>query len=200
VQLRAILRASHYGPVRLLLPMLAHDHEIDASLALIEQARDQLRHRGQPFDSHLPVGGMIEVPAAALCADYFARRLDFLSIGTNDLTQYTLAIDRADHEVASLYEPFHPAVLRLIAHTLRAARRAGKPVAVCGEMAGDCEATRILLGLGLTEFSMQAASLLRVKREIIRADRRRLLPVARRLLRAQTPQEVDEVRSALRGL
>lgn len=200
VQLRAILRASHYGPVRLLLPMLAHGHEIDASLSLIEQARDQLRDRGQPFDSQLPVGGMIEVPAAALCADYFARRLDFLSIGTNDLTQYTLAIDRADHEVASLYEPFHPAVLRLIAHTLRAARRAGKPVAVCGEMAGDCEATRVLLGLGLTEFSMQAASLLRVKREIIRADRRRLLPVARRLLRAQTPQEVDEVRSALRGL
>jgi phosphotransferase system enzyme I (PtsI) len=200
VQLRAILRASCYGPVRLLLPMLAHDHEIDASLALIEQARDQLRERGQAYDAGMRVGGMVEVPAAALCADYFARRLDFLSIGTNDLTQYTLAIDRADHEVASLYEPFHPAVLKLIAHTLRAARRAGKPVAVCGEMAGDCEATRVLLGLGLTQFSMQAASLLRVKREIVRVDRRRLMPIARRLLRAQTPQEVDEVRSLLRTL
>ncbi len=187
VQLRAILRASAHGPVRLLIPMLAHGHEIDQTLRLIGIAKAQLRERNLAFDDAMPVGGMVEIPAAALSASLFVRRLDFLSIGTNDLTQYTLAIDRSDHEVASLYEPFHPAVLRLVAMTIRAARRAGKPVAVCGEMAGDWGATQLLLGMGLREFSMHPASLLRVKREILRADVTKLAPRVTRLLQAVDP-------------
>ena len=190
VQLRAILRASACGRARLLLPMLAHSHEIDQALRLVEVAREQLRKRGQPFDAGIAVGGMVEVPAAALTAGLFVRKLDFLSIGTNDLIQYTLAIDRSDHDVASLYEPFHPAVLRLIGVTIRTARKAGKPVAVCGEMAGDWAATHLLLGMGLTEFSMHPASLLRVKQEILRADSSRLAPRVARLLAADDPLRV----------
>ncbi len=190
VQLRAILRASAFGSVRLLLPMLAHSHEIDQALRLVELAREQLRQRGEAFDPATPIGGMVEVPAAALTAGLFVRKLDFLSIGTNDLIQYTLAIDRSDHDVASLYEPFHPAVLRLIGMTIRTARKAGKPVAVCGEMAGDWAATHLLLGMGLTEFSMHPASLLRVKQEILRADTSRLAPRVSRLLAADDPLRV----------
>lgn len=190
VQLRAILRASAHGPVRLLIPMLAHGHEIDQALRLIEIARGQLRDRRVPFDEHMMVGGMVEIPAAALSARLLVRRLDFLSIGTNDLIQYTLAIDRTDHEVAALYEPFHPAVLRLIGMTIRAAQRAGKPVAVCGEMAGDWGATRLLLGLGLREFSMHPGSLLRVKSEILRADAAKLAPRVARLMNTDDPQRV----------
>ncbi|MCO5106040.1 MAG: phosphoenolpyruvate--protein phosphotransferase [Burkholderiaceae bacterium] len=190
VQLRAILRASAFGNARLLLPMLAHSHEIDRALRLVDLAKGQLRGRGLAFDERLPVGGMIEVPAAALTAGLFVRKLDFLSIGTNDLIQYTLAIDRSDHDVASLYEPFHPAVLRLIGMTIRTARKAGTPVAVCGEMAGDWAATRLLLGMGLTEFSMHPASLLRVKQEILRADASRLAPRVARLLASDDPLRV----------
>jgi phosphotransferase system enzyme I (PtsI) len=190
-QLRAILRAAEHGPVRLLIPMLVHVHEIDQALRLIAQARLQLSDRlGRPMPP-VPVGGMIEVPAAALSAGMFARRLDFLSIGTNDLVQYTLAIDRADHAVASLYDPFHPAVLQLVAQTIRAADRAGKPVAVCGEMAGDLEATRLLLGMGLRGFSMQPASLLRVKREILRCDAGRLRVRVSRLLGTDDPARLQ---------
>lgn len=189
-QLRAILRASARGKVRLLVPMIAHDHEVESTLALLAKAREQLRARGERFDPAMPIGAMIEVPAAALCAGFFARKLDFLSIGTNDLIQYALAIDRADHEVASLYEPFHPAVLRLVAMTLRAALKAGKPVSVCGEMAGDWGATRLLLGMGLTDFSMHPASLLRVKREILRADTAKLAPRVRRLVATDDPARV----------
>jgi phosphoenolpyruvate-protein phosphotransferase (PTS system enzyme I) len=189
-QLRAILRASAHGPVRLLVPMLAHAHEIEQALAMVEQARSALSGRGVAFDPAMPVGGMVEVPAAALTAGLFCRQLDFLSIGTNDLIQYTLAIDRADHEVASLYDPFHPAVLRLIAMTIRVARRAGRPVAVCGEMAGDPAATRLLLGMGLNQFSMHPASLLTVKQEILRADSTRLGPRVARLLASDDPLRV----------
>ena len=199
-QLRAILRAASHGPVRLLIPMLAHGHEIDQALAMVAQARSQLRDRGLPDAPAIAVGGMIEVPAAALTVGLFARRLDFLSIGTNDLIQYTLAIDRADHAVASLYDPFHPAVIRLVAQTIRAAQRAGKPVAVCGEMAGDLEATRMLLGMGLTDFSMQSASLLRIKREILDCDVSALRPHVGRLVNSDDPVKVraalDRLKSA----
>lgn len=190
-QLRAILRAAEHGPVRLLIPMLAHGHEIDQSLRLIERAREQLADRLRRPVPGVPVGGMIEVPAAALTAPFFARRLDFLSIGTNDLVQYTLAIDRADHAVASLYDPFHPAVLQLVAQTIRAGERAGKPVAVCGEMAGDLEATRLLIGMGLRAFSMHPASLLRTKREILRCDAERLRARVARLLASDDPARVQ---------
>jgi len=168
-QLRAILRASAHGPVKLLLPMVAHMHEIEATRAALESAKRELEARGQPYAASIPLGAMVEVPAIAIAIEPFAEQLDFLSIGTNDLIQYTLAIDRGDHDVANLYDPLHPAVLRLIAHTINAGERAGIPVAVCGEMAGESRLTRLLLGLGLTEFSMHPQQLLDVKREIRRA-------------------------------
>lgn len=182
-QLRAILRASVHGPVRLLLPMLSHQVQIDASRALLEQARQSLRERGVAFDPAMPVGGMIEVPAAAIAAASFARQFDFLSIGTNDLTQYTLAIDRADASVAALYDPRHPAVLRLIAHTIAAARRVRRPVCVCGEIAGDPEFAALLLGMGLREFSMHPASLLRLKDTVLGLDSVAARSLARQALR-----------------
>jgi phosphotransferase system enzyme I (PtsI) len=196
-QLRAILRASAHGPVRLLLPMLINCNEIDQTMRLVAQSRERLRERRQAFDEHLAIGGMIEVPAAALSVGLFLRKLDFLSIGTNDLIQYTLAIDRADHAVSSLYDPFHPAVLRLISMTIRAGQKAGKPVAVCGELAGDHAATRLLLGMGLTQFSMHLASLLTVKREVLQADVKQLRPKVSRLLGSDDP---EQVKGALRRL
>jgi len=186
-QLRAILRASAHGRVRLLVPMLAHAHEITQTLALIEQAKAQLRERGQAFDEALEVGGMIEIPAAALALGVFLEKLDFLSIGTNDLIQYTLAIDRADEAVAHLYDPLHPAVLRLIAHTLRAGAQAGLPVSICGEMAGDPQFTRLLLGMGLREFSMHPAQILEVKQEVLRSHLAQLRRKTTRLLATDDP-------------
>jgi phosphotransferase system enzyme I (PtsI) len=169
-QLRAILRASAHGQARIMIPMLAHVKEIDETLRLIEKAKQQLHQRGQAFNPHIQVGAMIEIPAAALVLPLFINRFDFLSIGTNDLIQYTLAIDRADHAVAHLYDPFHPAILNLLSSIIGQAQRANIPVAVCGEMAGDPSMTKLLLGLGLTDFSMHFSQLLLVKREILKAD------------------------------
>jgi phosphotransferase system enzyme I (PtsI) len=169
-QLRAILRASAHGLARIMIPMLAHVKEIDETLRLIEKAKQQLYQRGQAFNPNIQVGAMIEVPAAALVLPLFINRFDFLSIGTNDLIQYTLAIDRADHAVAHLYDPYHPAILNLLSSIIDQAKRAKIPVAVCGEMAGDPSMTKLLLGLGLTDFSMHFSQLLLVKREILGAD------------------------------
>jgi len=168
-QLRAILRASAQGTVRILIPMVAHMHEVVATRAAIASAMRELDESRQAYDPRVQVGAMVEVPAIAIAIEPFAQALDFLSIGTNDLIQYTLAIDRADSEVSNLYDPLHPAVLRLIANTINAGERANKHVSVCGEMAGDSRLTRLLLGLGLTEFSMHPQQLLDVKREIRRA-------------------------------
>jgi phosphotransferase system enzyme I (PtsI) len=165
-QLRAILRASAHGTVRILIPMVAHMHEVRAAKAAIDSAKRELEARGQAYSDNIQIGCMVEIPATAIAIDPFADALDFLSIGTNDLIQYTLAIDRADNEVSALYDPLHPAVLKLIANTINAGMRAGIPVAVCGEMAGDPKLTRLLLGLGLTQFSMHPQQLLDVKREI----------------------------------
>lgn len=167
-QLRAILRASAHGTVRILIPMIAHMHEVIAAKAAIESAKRELDARGQTYADDIQIGCMVEIPATAIAIDPFADALDFLSIGTNDLIQYTLAIDRADNEVSALYDPLHSAVLKLIANTINAGIRAGIPVAVCGEMAGDPKLTRLLLGLGLTDFSMHPQQLLDVKREIRR--------------------------------
>ena len=186
-QIRAILRASHYGRVRILLPMVAHGHEIEQALAFVRQAKQQLDEKGIPFDRALEVGGMIEIPAAALALPVFLRRLNFLSLGTNDLIQYTLAIDRTDDSVAHLYDPLHPAVLHLVAHTIRTAGRAGVPVAVCGEMAGDLELTRLLLGMGLRNFSMHPAQLLAIKERILRTNLAELRPLVQRVLRSVDP-------------
>ncbi len=191
-QLRAILRASHYGKVRLLVPMLSHAYEVDQTLLLVKQAREQLRAAKLKFDESLEIGGMIEVPAAALALGVFLKRLSFLSIGTNDLIQYTLAIDRSDEAVAHLYDPLHPAVLRLIAQTIESANRASMPVAVCGEMAGDAAMTRLLLGMGLRQFSMHPAQILEVKQEVLRSDIPTLRAAVARMLRSDDPMRVRE--------
>ncbi|MES9988782.1 MAG: phosphoenolpyruvate--protein phosphotransferase [Candidatus Thiodiazotropha endolucinida] len=166
-QLRAILRASAEGPVRLMLPMLSGIQELKQALRMIERTKEELRNADLPFDADIPIGGMIEVPAAALAADNFARHLDFLSIGTNDLIQYTLAVDRMDEEVNFLFDPLHPSVLLLIQLTIDAANRAGIPVSMCGEMAGEPRYARLLIGMGLRELSMQPSALLEA-RELVR--------------------------------
>jgi len=196
-QLRAILRASHYGKVRILLPMLAHVHEIEQTLALIRQAKQQLDERGEPYERDIEVGGMIEIPAAALALPMFMRRLNFLSIGTNDLIQYTLAIDRTDDSVAHLYDPLHPAVLTLVANTIQTATRGGVPVAVCGEMAGDLQLTRLLLGLGLRNFSMHPSQLLPIKERILRTNLAEVQTHAQRVLRATDPAKTRELLAEL---
>jgi phosphoenolpyruvate-protein phosphotransferase (PTS system enzyme I) len=188
-QLRAILRASAYGQARIMIPMLAHAKEIDETFRLIEKAKEQLHQRGQAFNPNIQVGAMIEVPAAALVLPLFINRFDFLSIGTNDLIQYTLAIDRADHAVAHLYDPLHPAILHLLANIIEQAKRANVPIAVCGEMAGDPSLTRLLLGMGLTDFSMHFSQLLLVKREILKANVGLLKSRVPRVLRAYEPED-----------
>lgn len=189
-QLRAILRASALGPVRLLIPMLSNLQELDQILRMIEAIRAEFCVKSIAFDPEMPIGGMIEVPAAAVCADVFVQHLDFLSIGTNDLIQYTMAIDRVNDEVSYLYDPLHPAVLRLIRRTIEAGEGANKPVAMCGEMAGDPRYVRLLLGLGLREFSVHPAVLLEVKR-IINASRiDKLEPMARQALQSRSGIEV----------
>lgn len=188
-QLRAILRASAHGQARIMIPMLAHAKEIDETFRLIEKAKQQLHQRGKAFNPNIQVGAMIEIPAAALVLPLFINRFDFLSIGTNDLIQYTLAIDRADHAVAHLYDPLHPAILNLLANIIDQAKRANVPVAVCGEMAGDPALTRLLLALGLTDFSMHFSQLLLVKREILQANVGLLKARVARVLRAYEPDE-----------
>ncbi len=165
-QLRAILRASAHSPVRMMIPMLSTTSELAQVLDMIKASQKELDEAGQPYDKSMPIGAMIEVPAAAICADIFARKLDFLSIGTNDLIQYTIAIDRVDDEVNYLYDPLHPAVLRLIQMTIRSGQKVGIPVAMCGEMAGDARYTRLLLGMGLKEFSVHPNALLEIKQVI----------------------------------
>ena len=185
-QLRAILRAAALGPINLLVPMLAHASEIRQTLALVEKARTQLDAQGV-VHGPVRVGAMIEVPAAALTIPLFLRHFDFLSIGTNDLIQYTLAIDRADEAVAHLYDPVHPAVLHLVANTIAQARAMGKGVSVCGEMAGDVTMTRLLLGLGLRSFSMHPSQILAVKQQILRCDTGKLATWAQSVLAADDP-------------
>lgn len=192
-QLRAILRASAFGPVRLMIPMLSHLHEINQVLLMIKEIKANLENKNIPFDHDLPVGGMIEVPAAAVCADAFAGKLDFLSIGTNDLIQYTMAIDRVNDEVNYLYDPLHPAVLRLINTTIKAGNKAKIPVAMCGEMAGEKQHTQLLLGLGLREFSVHPATLLEVKQIITESNIAELVKKARKALVSKSGSEVAAI-------
>ncbi len=196
-QLRALLRASHYGKLRILIPMLMSASEITQTLAFIAQARQELEDRFIPYDREVRVGGMIEIPAAALAIQTFTRRFDFLSIGTNDLIQYTLAIDRSDDAVSHLYDPLHPAVINLIAGVIKACNKSGTPVALCGEMAGDVNLTRLLLGLGLRQFSMHPASLLEVKQQVLKSNLREITPQAVRMLRAT---DADKLHALLRKL
>ena len=187
-QLRAILRASAHGQARIMIPMLAHAKEIEETFRLIEKAKQQLLQRGQSFNPNIQVGAMIEIPAAALVLPLFINHFDFLSIGTNDLIQYTLAIDRSDHAVAHLYDPLHPAILNLLASIIQQAKRANVPIAVCGEMAGDPSLTKLLLAMGLTDFSMHFSQLLLVKREILNANVGMLKARFPRVLKAYEPE------------
>ena len=188
-QLRAILRAAAHGQLNMMIPMLAHASEIHQTLALIEQARAELDARGAVYGP-VKLGAMIEIPAAALTLRMFLKYFDFLSIGTNDLIQYTLAIDRADESVAHLYDPAHPAVLRLVADTIVQSQAQGKAVSVCGEMAGDASFTRLLLGLGLRSFSMHPSQILAVKQEVLRSDTLKLTAWAQLVLEAEDPAEL----------
>jgi phosphoenolpyruvate-protein phosphotransferase (PTS system enzyme I) len=191
-QIRAILRASGHGPVRMMIPMLSTIQELLQVLRMVDEEKRSLRARGIMFNRKMPIGGMVEIPAAALAADAFARHLDFLSIGTNDLIQYTLAVDRLDEEVNYLYNPLHPAILQLISMTMNAGKKAGIPVAMCGEMAGDVRYTRLLLGLGLREFSMLPATLLEVKRIVKTSDAGSLARQVRKVLKMSHPVEIAE--------
>ncbi len=189
-QLRAILRASSVGTVRILVPMLAHVHEIEQALAFVARAKEQLKERKQKFDGRVLVGGMIEVPAAALSLPAFVQRLKFLSLGTNDLIQYTLAIDRADSAVAHLYDHLHPAVLQLVSRTIKTGEKARAPVSVCGEMAGELELTELLLGMGLRQFSMHPSQILSVKQRVLETSRRSAMQLAARVLKQSDPLEI----------
>ncbi|WP_292779202.1 phosphoenolpyruvate--protein phosphotransferase [Methylophilus sp. UBA6697] len=181
-QFRALLRASHYGQVKILIPMLSTLAELRQTKLLLERAKESLRQQKIPFDEQIQLGGMIEIPAAAINADAFAQELDFLSIGTNDLIQYTLAIDRADDAVAHLYNPLHPAVLRLMQITIQAAAKYGKSVSVCGEMAGDIKLTRLLVGMGMRQLSMHPAHILSVKSQILQSEENILSKQAKKIL------------------
>ena len=187
-QLRAILRASAHGQARIMIPMLAHAKEINETFRLIKKAKQQLHQRGQSFNPNIQVGAMIEIPAAALTLPLFIHHFDFLSIGTNDLIQYTLAIDRADHAVAHLYDPLHPAILSLLYTIITQANAAKTPIAICGEMAGDPTLTKLLLAMGLTDFSMHFSQLLLVKREILKANVSELKTYLPDVLKAVEPE------------
>ncbi|MBN8442757.1 MAG: phosphoenolpyruvate--protein phosphotransferase [Thauera sp.] len=191
-QLRALLRASVHGQLQIMVPMLAHAQEIDQTLKLIDMAKAELRAEKVKFNESVQVGGMIEIPAAALALGMFIRRLSFLSIGTNDLIQYTLAIDRTDEAVVHLYDPLHPAVLKLVAGTISAGARFGMPVSVCGEMAGDPDYTLLLLGMGLRNFSMHPSNILEIKQQVLRSDLGELAPRVQRILKMDEQARVRE--------
>ena len=192
-QLRAIIRASVHGPVRILVPMLSNVHEMQQVLQMTNDIKKELDELNIPYDHELQIGGMIEVPAAAVCADIFAKQLDFLSIGTNDLIQYTMAIDRVNDEVNYLYDPLNPAVIKLIHTTIMAGKKENIPVAMCGEMAGEIKYTRLLLGLGLREFSVHPATLLEVKQIVIDSNIDELQVLAKKALKASTGIEVANI-------
>jgi phosphotransferase system enzyme I (PtsI) len=181
-QLRALLRASHYGNVKILIPMLSTLAELRQTRLLLERAKLSLRNQNIPFNENIELGGMIEIPAAAINAEAFAKELDFLSIGTNDLIQYTLAIDRTDDTVAHLYNPLHPSVLKLISMTIKAGKKLGKSVSVCGEMAGDAKLTKLLIGMGLRQLSMHPSHVLSVKQQILHSELNKLSANARKVL------------------
>ncbi len=192
-QLRALLRASIYGNLKILVPMLSGASEITQTLQLIDGVKTELQSQGVAFKDDVPIGGMIEIPAAALALNVFIKKLDFLSIGTNDLIQYTLAIDRTDEEVAHLYDPLHPAVLQLLAHVIGSANKAEVPVSVCGEMAGELAYTRLLLGMGLRQFSMHPAQLLSSKQRVLTTSLPEITALTQKILRADDPIKINEL-------
>ena len=196
-QLRALLRASAYGNLKILVPMLSGVTEINQTLNFIETTKQDLTAQGIAYNPEVQIGGMIEIPAAALALNVFIKKLDFLSIGTNDLIQYTLAIDRTDEEVSHLYDPLHPAVLHLLAHVISSANKADIPISVCGEMAGEVAYTRLLLGLGLRQFSMNSAQLLTTKQRVLTTSLPEILPITLKILRSDDPIRIQELLTKL---
>ncbi len=192
-QMRALLRASHYGNVKILIPMLSGVSELNQTLQFIAATKQNLDDEGIPYDREIKIGGMIEIPAAALALNVFAKKLDFLSIGTNDLIQYTLAIDRTDEEVAHLYDPLHPAVLHLLSHVIATSNRLGVPISVCGEMAGELAYTRLLLGFGLRQFSMFSAQVPNVKQRVLTTSLHEIASFTQKILRADDPMKIREL-------
>lgn len=190
-QFRALLRASHYGHIKILIPMLSNLTELRQTKLLLERAKESLRREGKPFDESIRLGGMIEIPAAAINAEAFAKELDFLSIGTNDLIQYTLAIDRTDDAVAHLYNPLHPAVLKLIQMTIHAAEKYNIGLSICGEMAGDIKLTRLLIGMGMRQLSMHPSNILSVKQQILHSQITRLSKQVRKLLHLREIEKIE---------
>jgi phosphotransferase system enzyme I (PtsI) len=192
-QLRALLRATHYGNVKILIPMLSSVSELNQTLQFIAATKQNLGEEGIPYDREVKIGGMIEIPAAALAIKVFAKKLDFLSIGTNDLIQYTLAIDRTDEEVAHLYDPLHPAVLHLLSHIIGTANKLGVPISVCGEMAGELAYTRLLLGFGLREFSMFSAQVPNIKQRVLTTNLPKIVLLTQKIRRADDPMKIREL-------
>ena len=192
-QLRALLRATHYGNVKILIPMLSSVSELNQTLQFIAATKQNLDDEGIPYDREVKIGGMIEIPAAALALNVFARKLDFLSIGTNDLIQYTLAIDRTDEEVAHLYDPLHPAVLHLLSHVIATSNKLGVPISVCGEMAGELAYTRLLLGFGLRQFSMFSAQVPNIKQRVLTTNLPEIALLTQKILRADDPMKIREL-------
>ena len=179
--------------MKILVPMLSGVAEINQTLQFIETTKLELTAKGIPYNHDVQIGGMIEIPAAALALSMFIKKLDFLSIGTNDLIQYTLAIDRTDEEVSHLYDPLHPAVLNLLAHVISSANKADVPISVCGEMAGEVAYTRLLLGLGLRQFSMNSAQLLATKQKVLTSSLPEILPITLKILRSDDPLKIQEL-------
>ena len=196
-QLRAIYRASAHGQTKLLIPMLSNMDELEQLFVLLDEVRQELANQGYDFDHDIPVGGMVEVPAVAIAVDLFAERLDFLSIGTNDLIQYTLAIDRIDDKVNYLYDPLHPAILRLIKMIIEAGKVAHIPVSMCGEMAGNIEYTRMLLGMGLRDFSMDTSMLLQVKQQVRLTNIAKIVPQIDPLLKTANQRTIKQIISEI---
>ena len=192
-QLRALLRATHYGNVKILIPMLSCVSELNQTLQFIAATKQALDIEGIPYDRNVKIGGMIEIPAAALSLNVFAKRLDFLSIGTNDLIQYTLAIDRTDEDVAHLYDPLHPAVLHLLSHVIGTCNKLGVPVSVCGEMAGELSYTRLLLGFGLRQFSMFSAQVPTIKQRVLTTSLPEIAALTQKIMRADDPMKIREL-------
>ena len=192
-QIKALLRASYYGDIRILIPMLSSDNELRQVKLLIDRAKDLLTSERKKFNYKTQIGGMIEVPAAAIDAESFASQLDFLSIGTNDLIQYTLAVDRTDDAVSHLYDSSHPALLKLIKGVIDAGTKAGIEVSLCGEMAGDPKLTKLLIGLGLKNFSMHPSSLLKVKKVILESEFSKLKSKAKKILNTHDKIEIENL-------
>nr|WP_314900109.1 phosphoenolpyruvate--protein phosphotransferase [uncultured Deefgea sp.] len=193
IQLRAVLRASAFGNIKLLLPMLSTISEVKQTRAHLDEVMADLRANGIAFDEQIELGGMIEVPAAAMAVGSFLNHLNFVSIGTNDLIQYSLAVDRNDDAVSHLYDPLNPGVLQLLHHVISTANRLGKPVSMCGEMAGDPSLSRLLLGLGLRRFSMLPIQLLKVKQLILSAEMDYIKPIVAKMLDAEDSDRLREL-------